>query len=157
MFCSSHRPSLQFFGAGESISGELCWFVSLLIHMTLPSHATLANLQVHIPVMPHPMRKIAQSDDVIVVFLPLWVDDVSGNRSKQYNKHINIYACNSNLPGKLLQQEFFVRFVSTSQHASSPEQLAAILDMIKFVLHLNTNESHTHHSSDLQRPTLFDA
>jgi hypothetical protein len=77
MFCSSHRPSLQFFGAGESISGELCWFVSLLIHMTLSSHATLANLQVHIPVMPHPMRKIAQSDDVIVVFLPLWVDDVS--------------------------------------------------------------------------------
>jgi hypothetical protein len=82
--------------------------------------------------MPHPMREIAGEDtDVVVIFVPLWVDDVSGNRSKQYNKHINIYSVNSNLPGKLLQQEFFVRFISTSQHATSPEQLSAILDLMK--------------------------
>jgi hypothetical protein len=82
------------------------------------------------------MRKIAGEDDVVVIFLPLWVDDVSGNCSKQYNKHINIYTSNSNLPGKLLQQEFFVRFISTSQHASSSEQLAAILELIKCVFFL---------------------
>jgi hypothetical protein len=87
----------------------------------------------HVPVMPHPMRAIAEDQDVIVVFMPLWADDVSGNRSKQYNKHMNVLGANSNLPGKLLNQEFFQHFISTSQHASSAEQYSAILDMIKYV------------------------
>jgi hypothetical protein len=97
------------------------------------------------PHMPHLMREVTGDDcDIIIVFLPLWVDDVSGNRSKQYNKHINIYAINSNLPGKLLQQEFFVRFVSTSQHASSPEQLSAILELVKCVIHILNCSVHLH-------------
>jgi hypothetical protein len=65
--------------------------------------------------------------------LPLWCDDVSGNKSKQYNKHINIYMANSNLPGQLLQQEYFVRFVSTSPNATSPEQFEALKEQIKYV------------------------
>ncbi|KAI5888159.1 uncharacterized protein SCHCODRAFT_02691594 [Schizophyllum commune H4-8] len=80
--------------------------------------------------MPNPLRDLAPDCDIFVVMVPLWVDDVSGNRSKQYNKHINMYMANSNLPGRLLQQEFFVRFVSTSPHASSPEQFAAVRDQI---------------------------
>jgi hypothetical protein len=83
--------------------------------------------------MPHPMRSLAEDEDVIVVFMPLWADDVSGNRSKQYNKHMNVLGVNSNLPGKLLNQEFFQHFISTSQHASSAEQYSAILNMIKYV------------------------
>jgi hypothetical protein len=81
--------------------------------------------------MPHPMRTLVEGEDVVVIFTPLWVDDVSGNDSKQYNKHINTYMQNSNLPGKLLNQEFFVRFVSTSQYATSTEQMADILELIK--------------------------
>jgi len=81
--------------------------------------------------MPHNLRVLANGEELYVVMLPLWCDDVSGNRSKQYNKHINIYMANSNLPGCLLQQEYFVRFVSTSPHASSPEQFSAVLDDIK--------------------------
>ncbi|KAL1757677.1 hypothetical protein FB107DRAFT_289061 [Schizophyllum commune] len=84
----------------------------------------------HPPTMPNPLRDLAPDCDIYVVMVPFWCDDVSGNKSKQYNKHINTYMANSNLPGRLLQQEFFVRFVSTSPHATSPEQFAAVRDQI---------------------------
>lgn len=84
-----------------------------------------------VPTMPNKLRELAGDDDLVVIMIPLWADDVSGNKSKQYNKHINIYSVNSNLPGKLLQQEFFVRFVSTSPHATSPEQFSVLKDQIK--------------------------
>ncbi|KAJ6567792.1 hypothetical protein B0H10DRAFT_2168917 [Mycena sp. CBHHK59/15] len=82
------------------------------------------------PEMPNPLRKIAAGNDLYVVMVPIWADDVSGNKSKQYNKHINMYMANSNLPGQLLQQEYFVRFVSMSPHATSPEQFSAVKDQI---------------------------
>jgi hypothetical protein len=57
-----------------------------------------------------------------------WADDVSGNRSKQYNAHMNIYVANVNLPHRKLAQEYFVRFCSTSPHASSSEQMEALAE-----------------------------
>ncbi|KAJ6456513.1 hypothetical protein C8R45DRAFT_1056469 [Mycena sanguinolenta] len=83
------------------------------------------------PKMPNPLRELAQGEDLYVVMVPIWADDVSGNKSKQYNKHINMYLANSNLPGQLLQQEYFVRFVSTSPHATSPEQFSALKEQIQ--------------------------
>ncbi|KAJ7198300.1 hypothetical protein GGX14DRAFT_374386 [Mycena pura] len=86
---------------------------------------------VEAPQMPNLLRDLAEGDDLYVVMIPLWADDVSGNKSKQYNKHINMYMVNSNLPGQLLQQEYFVRFVSTSPNATSPEQFSAIKAQIQ--------------------------
>ncbi|THU82965.1 hypothetical protein K435DRAFT_823079 [Dendrothele bispora CBS 962.96] len=84
-----------------------------------------------IPVMPNPKRELVGKDeDLYVVMIPVWSDDVSGNKSKQYNKHINLYMENSNLPAQLLQQEYFVNFLSTSPHATSPEQLAEIRKIV---------------------------
>lgn len=96
--------------------------------------------------MPNSLWELAGGEDLFVVMLPLWCNDVSGNKSKQYNKRINIYMVNSNLPGRLLQQEYFVRFVSTSPHATSPEQFAALKEQIRYV---HQAHSDVHYQSSL--------
>ncbi|KDQ14913.1 hypothetical protein BOTBODRAFT_145446 [Botryobasidium botryosum FD-172 SS1] len=58
-------------------------------------------------------------------------DDVSGNVSKAWNKHNSFYMSPAGLPVKFINQEFFIRFVSTSQHAGPLEQVAAITEQFK--------------------------
>ncbi|KAJ7733552.1 hypothetical protein DFH07DRAFT_780573 [Mycena maculata] len=85
-----------------------------------------------VPSMPNSMRNLVDEDeDLYVIMVSPWADDVSGNRSKQYNKHMNMYTGNGCLPGRLLQQEFHVHYVSSSPHASSAEQFAAFRDHAK--------------------------
>ncbi|RDX43988.1 hypothetical protein OH76DRAFT_1360353, partial [Lentinus brumalis] len=60
-------------------------------------------------------------------------DDVSGNRSKSWNKHNCYYYCAAGLPLSCLNQEYFVHFVSSSQHAGPLEQVAAITERLQTV------------------------
>ncbi|KAJ7133713.1 hypothetical protein C8R43DRAFT_895024 [Mycena crocata] len=81
--------------------------------------------------IPNCHRAIDNGEDLFTVWAPVWADDVSGARSKQYQKHLNIYTANANLPGQLLQQEYNVRFISTSPHAGSLEQLKVVVNHVK--------------------------
>jgi hypothetical protein len=86
--------------------------------------------------MPNPYRKLAGGQELYTIWMPLWIDDVSANVSKSYNKHVNIYMTNANLPAQLLQQEYFVHYISSSPHASCSEQLSAVLGKVKYVVHV---------------------
>ncbi|KAG1722393.1 uncharacterized protein EDB91DRAFT_1240223 [Suillus paluster] len=45
---------------------------------------------------------------VYTIPLIIFMDDMSGNISKQWNKHHTIYMSNANLPREMLEKEFFV-------------------------------------------------
>ncbi|EIM79308.1 uncharacterized protein STEHIDRAFT_69687, partial [Stereum hirsutum FP-91666 SS1] len=81
--------------------------------------------------MPHPIRVRANGLPYFKIWIRLWGDDVSGNRTRQWNKHWNWYLVNAGLPNRLLQQEYFVRFVSTSPSASIMEQAAEICRAVR--------------------------
>ncbi|KAG8781669.1 hypothetical protein FRC12_021639 [Ceratobasidium sp. 428] len=76
--------------------------------------------------MPHPLQSTAGSRLVYSVPVIVFMDDASGNVSKQWNKHWSSYLSNAALPREELQSEYNVRFVSTSAHASPSELMQGI-------------------------------
>ncbi|KAL0565048.1 hypothetical protein V5O48_016984 [Marasmius crinis-equi] len=81
--------------------------------------------------IPNINQKIDRGEDLFLSWWSTWSNDVSGARSKQYQKHMNIYAHHINLPGRLLQQQFYVHPISTSPHAGSLEQFKPIVDHVR--------------------------
>lgn len=71
--------------------------------------------------MPHPFREKAGKKKVYAVPVIVFMDDVSGNTSKQWNKHFNVYISNGTIPCETLDKEFTTRFVTTSQHVPPAE------------------------------------
>lgn len=70
----------------------------------------------------------------------IFMDDVSGNISKQWNKHHVVYLSNGNLPRKMLEKEHCVRFVSSSPHASPMELMDAMKTTLEFVWNQHTED-----------------
>lgn len=76
--------------------------------------------------MPNPLRSVAGSRRIYSIPLIIFMDDASGNVSKQWNKHWSCYLSNAALPREVLQSEYNVRFVTTSTHASPSELMQGV-------------------------------
>ncbi|KAF5384429.1 hypothetical protein D9615_003465 [Tricholomella constricta] len=90
----------------------------------------MSHFQLH-DSMPNILRETSKGKPLFRIRVMVWSDDVSGNVSKQYNAHTNVYVTNVNIPHRISSQEYFVRFCSTSPHASSSEQFVALSDDFK--------------------------
>jgi hypothetical protein len=84
--------------------------------------------------MPNRLRELAQGRPIWSSWISVWHDDVSGNKTKQWNVHNNTCVTHANLPRETLQSEYHIRFVGTSQHASCVEQAFAVQEMIQYVI-----------------------
>ncbi|KAL6299568.1 hypothetical protein BKA93DRAFT_742110 [Sparassis latifolia] len=99
--------------------------------------------------MPHPHREIAKGRAMFTIRVVPWGDDVSGNVSKQYNAHTNVYVANASLPHRKCSQEYFIRFSSTSPHASTSELFAAHFQDLK------SDRWHEAYDCELEQEILF--
>lgn len=94
--------------------------------------------------MPNPWRTKAQGRPVYCIQIRLWEDDVSGNVSKQWDKHWMFCMTLAGLPKRLLVQEYFTHFISCSPSATVLEQAAAIVDALKWLSSLlELHDTHT--------------
>ncbi|KAG1887729.1 hypothetical protein F4604DRAFT_1916551 [Suillus subluteus] len=87
----------------------------------------------YVSLSPSSMCKKANGRMVYTVPLIIFMDNVSGNISKQWNKHHTIYMSNANLPCEMLEKEFFVHFVTSLPHAAPMELMQAMKQSISFV------------------------
>lgn len=86
--------------------------------------------------MPNPECIAAGGHPIYHSFLDVFSDDVSGNHTKSWNKHLNIYITHQNLPQKLLNQEFHMHFISTSLNASISEQFHNFKKVLEYIFPL---------------------
>lgn len=103
----------------------LCITCLSMLKSLIESSVSFAKL------MPNPLRIKSGGRLVLSVPLILFMDDVSGNISKQWNKHHVVYMSNAAMPREMIEKEFCVRFVSSSPHATPLELMSGVSESVK--------------------------
>ncbi|KAI0316170.1 hypothetical protein OF83DRAFT_1164466 [Amylostereum chailletii] len=81
--------------------------------------------------MPNPWRAKAGNRLVKSVPLIVFMDDVSGNITRQWNKHHVIYTSNAWLPREMLGKEWAIRYVTSSPNSPPMELMDSFRQSIK--------------------------
>lgn len=88
----------------------------------------------HAAKMPNPDRARAEGLEWECPPIVVFIDDVSGNNSRQWNVHYSCYMSNGGLPRTSVEQHRHVHFVATSPHASPMEIMKAVCDELEYVV-----------------------
>ncbi len=83
--------------------------------------------------MPNPDRATADGLEWECPPIIVFIDDVSGNTSKQWNVHYSCYMSNGGLPRADLEKDANIHFLATSPYASPMEMIEAICEEFKYV------------------------
>ncbi|TBU53792.1 hypothetical protein BD310DRAFT_951832 [Dichomitus squalens] len=81
--------------------------------------------------MPNPDRAIGAGLEWECPPLIVFIDDVSGNTSKQWNVHYSCYMSIASMPRAELEKTRHIKFVATSPHASPMEIMEAVCGEIR--------------------------
>ncbi|EJF61701.1 hypothetical protein BD309DRAFT_824959, partial [Dichomitus squalens] len=81
--------------------------------------------------MPNPDRVTADGLEWECPPLIVFIDDVSGNSSKQWNVHYSCYMSNAGLPRAQIEKSRNIQFISTSPSASPMEIIEAVCNDIR--------------------------
>jgi hypothetical protein len=79
----------------------------------------------------NPERTVAGSSPIFYVPILFQLDDVSGNRSKQWNLHYAQNFTNATLNRKLMLSERCLKFFAISQHAHPLELMEEFVKQMK--------------------------
>ncbi|KAG1720472.1 hypothetical protein EDB19DRAFT_1917940 [Suillus lakei] len=85
----------------------------------------------HARLMPNPLQEKSGGHMVLSIPLIVFMDNVSGNISKHWNKHHIVYMSNAAMPHEMLEKEFCIRFVSSSPHTAPLELMQAVTQSIQ--------------------------
>jgi hypothetical protein len=64
----------------------------------------------------------------------VFMDDMSGNVSKQWNKHWSIYTSNAALPHEVLNQQYHIKFASTTPNVEAMDVMKGVIECMKYAL-----------------------
>ncbi|GJJ13680.1 hypothetical protein Clacol_007936 [Clathrus columnatus] len=78
--------------------------------------------------MPNPKRKLADGRPVYSIPAILFIDDVSANTSKQWNKNYVVYMSNATLPHQDLEKQYNVHFIAASPNVAPLELLQGVCE-----------------------------
>ncbi|KIO19575.1 hypothetical protein M407DRAFT_82625, partial [Tulasnella calospora MUT 4182] len=96
----------------------------------LGSHLSDSRIEVWSRPSENRWRTLAKGRRVLSFMIWLYCDDTSGNVSKRWNKHNSFLFTAAGLPADLVQHDFHVHFLSTSNIAPPLEMLGGIVEQI---------------------------
>lgn len=79
----------------------------------------------------HQDRTLDTDIPLYVSYVEIFGDDVSGNRSKQWNKHENQYLSHRNLPRDMVSMQAHVHYLSSSTCWTINQQFGHLRNIIE--------------------------